>query len=303
MSDLSLRFATRPSALARWQTRHIAKALEEAWPGLACSEHVIETQGDRILDKPLPEIGGKGLFTQELEQALLSGELDAAVHSLKDLPVEDTPGLAIGLIPKRASAADVLISAEGLRLDQLPRGARVGTSSLRRQAQILTYRPDLAVRPIRGNVDTRIRKVMEGDFDAIVLAAAGVIRLGLQEHITQELGFDIMLPAPGQGALAVQCRSADLETHKLLTKLEDGLTRAAVTAERTFLSALGGGCSLPVGAFAGREGGGVAMQALVSSADGKKRIWLEGDGSDPVKLAQRLAKEAISRGAEELLHV
>jgi len=185
----SLTFATRPSKLARWQTQFIIQALQKDWPDLICREAVITTRGDQILDRPLPEIGGKGLFTEELEQELLSGEVDAAVHSLKDLPVENTPGLMVGMIPKRSDAADVLISPNGHTLDDLPDGAVVGTSSLRRQAQLLAYRPDLQIRSLRGNVDTRVRKVVQGNYNAIILASAGVTRLGLDSHITQRLPF------------------------------------------------------------------------------------------------------------------
>ena len=189
-------FATRPSALARWQTDWVIRALAEVWPGLECQSQVITTQGDRILDRPLPEIGGKGLFTQELEAELLSGSVQAAVHSLKDLPIEDPPGLTVGAIPQRAEARDALVSRQGYQLEDLPRGAIVGTSSLRRAAQLLAFRPDLEIRSLRGNVDTRVRKALEGQYDAIVLAGAGLMRLGLDEHVSQWIPLEIMLPAP-----------------------------------------------------------------------------------------------------------
>src|SRR5215211_5526977 len=236
---MNLNFATRSSALARWQTAHVIRLLQNTWPTLECSEHIITTTGDRVLDRPLPEIGGKGLFTAELEEALLSGEVDAAVHSLKDLPVEEPPGIVIGAIPEREAAYDVLVSAEAWTLPNLPEGARVGTCSLRRTAQLLARRPDLTILPLRGNVDTRLRKVLNGEYDAIVLAAAGLTRLGLEAHITETLPLDMMLPAPGQGALAVQCRADDEETLRLLTAIHDPLTYAAVSAERAFLSGLG----------------------------------------------------------------
>ena len=207
-----LTFATRPSALARWQTDYVIRLLQEAHPNLRFQVQVITTKGDRILDKPLPVIGGKGLFTAELEQALHANLVDAAVHSLKDIPVEDAPGLTIGLTPARADVRDALISPAGYTLDTLPSGAVVGTSSLRRQAQLLAVRPDLVVKSIRGNVDTRIRKAREGQYDAVVLAAAGIIRLGLEEHISQYLPLDAMLPAPAQGVLGVQCRADDERT-------------------------------------------------------------------------------------------
>src|SRR5688572_25793999 len=187
---MKLTFATRPSALARWQTGHVIRLLQNVWPALECSEHIITTTGDRVLDRPLPEIGGKGLFTSELEAALLSGEVDAAVHSLKDLPVEDTPGIIIAAIPARGSALDVLVAPKGKNLDSLPDGSGVGTCSLRRTAQLLSRRPDLNILPLRGNVDTRLRKVLRGEYDAIVLAAAGLTRLGLDAHITEMLALE-----------------------------------------------------------------------------------------------------------------
>ncbi len=183
-------FASRPSALARWQTEHIIAELQRFWPDLECSIEIITTQGDRILDRPLPEIGGKGLFTLELEEALRAGSVDAAVHSLKDLPTEDSPGLTVGVIPTREDPRDVWICPAGYTLETIPQGAIIGTASNRRQAQVHARRPDLQVRMIRGNVDTRIRKVNEGQYDAIVLAAAGVRRLGLEEHITEYLSFE-----------------------------------------------------------------------------------------------------------------
>jgi hydroxymethylbilane synthase len=294
-------FATRPSALARWQTAHVIRLLQAAHLGLECSEQVITTKGDRVLDKPLPEIGGKGLFTSELENALLSGEVDAAVHSLKDLPVGNTAGIVVAAIPERESAFDVLVSANGHILASLPESARVGTCSLRRTAQLLAYRPDLTILPLRGNVDTRVRKLMNGEYDAIVLAYAGLARLGLQSHITETFGLDVMLPAPGQGALAVQCRADDVETLKLLETIHDPLTAAAVNAERAFLAGLGGGCSLPVAAFAEKNNGSIILTGAVISADGKQAIRLSAVDKDPHQLGERLAGLVLERGAAELL--
>lgn len=298
---MKLTFATRPSALARWQTNYIAKQLQEAWEDLNCEEVIIKTKGDRILDVPLPEVGGKGLFTQELEAALREGHVDAAVHSLKDLPTEDSPGLSIGLIPERADARDVLITPEGYKLDDLPHGAFVGTSSNRRAAQLLAYRPDLSVKSIRGNVDTRLRKVNTDEYDAIVLAAAGVTRLGLQTNISQYLPYEIMLPAPGQGALAVQCRADDESTLNILRALEHTPTRLAVTAERAFLEALGGGCSLPVGALATVTEEGIEVQGVIASPDGALIHRLRATHSDPIELGRELARGAIADGAGALL--
>lgn len=298
---MQLTFATRPSALARWQTDRVIQLLQTAHPELECSEYVITTTGDRVLDHPLPEIGGKGLFTSELEEALLSGKVHAAVHSLKDLPVENTPGIVIGAIPERESAHDVLVSAEGQMLSSLPEGARVGTCSLRRTAQLLARRPDLTILPLRGNVDTRVRKVMNGEYDAIVLAHAGLVRLGLQGHISEVFSIDVMLPAPGQGALAVQCRADDIETLKLLSAIHDPLTAASVGAERAFLSGLGGGCSLPIASFAEKSNGIIILTGTVLSTDGKQSISLSAVDTDPARLGKRLAGLVLERGAAELL--
>jgi hydroxymethylbilane synthase len=259
------------------------------------------TEGDKTLDRPLPEIGGKGVFTAELETALRSGEIDLAVHSLKDLPVDNAAGLCIGAVSQRADARDVLVSANGKTLSQLPLGARVGTSSLRRQAQIKAARPDLNILPLRGNVDTRLRKALQGDYDAIILAAAGMERLDLGPHITQYLPLEVMLPAPGQGALAIQCRADDSELLKLLQPLHDLITARAVTAERAFLSGLGGGCSAPVAAYAKDDGSLIAITGLVASTDGQRVIRVSASGEDPQALGQDLAQQAIARGAEELL--
>jgi hydroxymethylbilane synthase len=301
-----LLIGTRSSALARWQADWVLTCLATAWPDLDCqTPKVFTTSGDRILDKPLPEIGGKGLFTEELENALRSGEIDLAVHSLKDLPIDDASGLVIGAICPREDAHDVLISRDGETLAALPPGARVGTSSLRRSAQLLAVRPDLSLLPMRGNVDTRVRKALRGDYDAIVLAAAGVLRLGLGEHITEYLPFEVMLPAPGQGALAVQCRVDDLATRERLVAIDDAAARADVTAERAFLKALGGGCSAPVAAYAQSHISNaqslIQMTGLVASPDGRRVIRVSGASADPVTLAAELAQQALAQGAGELL--
>ncbi len=302
---VKLTFATRPSPLARWQTQWVIKTLQQVHPGLVCEEKLITTQGDKILDRPLPEIGGKGLFTQELEGELLSGAVDCAVHSLKDLPVENTAGLTIGCIPVRGEVRDVLISAKGFHLVDLPQGAAVGTSSLRRSAQLLALRPDLHMRSLRGNVDTRVRKALAEEMQAVVLAGAGLTRLGLEGHVTEWLALDVMLPAPGQGALAVQCRAADQKTLQLLAALEDAATRRAVTAERAFLSGLGGGCAVPVAAYASAEArtSQLDLTGLVIAEDGKKAIKVTGQGSDEEQLGQKLAQEAIRQGADQILAV
>ncbi|MEO5887119.1 MAG: hydroxymethylbilane synthase [Anaerolineales bacterium] len=297
---MKLIFATRPSALARWQTQWVIHALQNIHPDLVCEEKIITTQGDKILDKPLPEIGGKGVFTQELENELLSGAVHCAVHSLKDLPVENPDGVAIGCIPTRAEVRDVLVSAQGYTLATLPANASIGTSSLRRSAQILSLRPDLRTESLRGNVDTRLRKAMDGLYDAIILAGAGLTRLGLHEVVTEWLSLDVMLPAPGQGALAVQCIASDQTTLSLLAALDDVSTRKAVTAERAFLSGLGGGCSVPVAAFATSDQT-ITLTGLVASLDGRQMIKVSGQENNAIQLGKELAQKAIAQGASEIL--
>jgi hydroxymethylbilane synthase len=294
----TITLGTRGSALARWQTDWVLARLREQWPALAAETRLFTTTGDRLLDKPLPEIGGKGVFTEELEHALLAGAIDLAVHSLKDLPIAVTPGLSLGAICAREDARDVLISPSGAMLMALPPGAKVGTSSLRRSAQLLRARPDLVLRPLRGNVDSRLRKVQAGEYDAIVLAAAGVRRLGLEAAITEYLPLDVMLPAPGQGALAVQCRAGDAATLALLSALEHAPTRAAVEAERAFLAGLGGGCAAPVGAYATVDAAGVIQLAgLVAAEDGRGAVTVTGKGTDARELGARLAQDALAQGA------
>jgi hydroxymethylbilane synthase len=294
-------FGSRPSKLALWQTGHIMSSLHAAWPRVECQVKQIQTQGDRALERPLPEIGGKGLFTTEIEAALRAGQIDLAVHSLKDLPVEMTPGLCIGAIYRRGDAHDVLVSAGRQYLNSLPPGARIGTSSLRRQAQILAARPDLQVVPIRGNIDTRVSKALQGEYDAIVLAAAGVERLGLEGMVSEILPFEVMLPAPGQGALAIQCRTDDLTALELLSKIHDERTAQSVNAERAFLAGLGGGCSAPIAAYAREEGGKLSIDGLVAATDGRRVIRVTASGNDPILLGQALARQALELGAAELL--
>jgi hydroxymethylbilane synthase len=302
-SSGTLIFATRPSALARWQTQSIVAALQAAWPGLQCEQRVFATRGDAILDRPLPSIGGKGLFTQELEAELLSRRVHAAVHSLKDLPVETVDGLVIAALPARGEPRDVLVSAGGYRLDELPEGARVGTSSLRRRAQLLACRPDLRVEALRGNVDTRLQKALNGSYDAILLAGAGLDRLGLAHHITQWLPLEQFTPAPGQGALAVQCCTADRATRARLEPLDDPATRLAVTAERSFLSGLGGGCSLPIGAYARLNGEQIELLGVVAAPQGGALIRLTGQGPEPEALGLELARQALEQGAGKILEM
>jgi hydroxymethylbilane synthase len=258
------------------------------------------TRGDRELSRPLPSIGGKGLFTAEIEAALRAGEIDLAVHSLKDLPVEESEGLVIGAVLERADFHDVLVSRHNLPLADLPPQPRIGTSSPRRAAQILAARPDAQIVPIRGNVDTRLRKAASDEYDAIVLAAAGLARLGLEEHVTQRLPLDVMLPAPGQGALAAQCRADDEAILALLRPIHHRPTWAAVTAERAFLDGLGGGCAVPVAAYAAYHEGELALRGLIATPDGKQLVRVTGRGpaEDAVGLGHRLAEEALAQSGK-----
>jgi hydroxymethylbilane synthase len=298
----TLVLGTRTSNLARWQTDRVVELLQAAWPGLKCEIRPFQTQGDKILDKPLPQIGGKGLFTAELEQALLQGHIDLAVHSLKDLPTDDTPGLTVGAITDRADARDGLVARNGLTLANLPHGALIGTSSVRRQAQLLARRPDLRVTSIRGNVETRLRKVLKDHlYDATILAAAGLERLGLTGHVTEWLDYETMLPAPGQGALAVQCRARDQATLTLLAAIDNWDVRTAVTAERAFLNVLESGCSAPVAALATIDGRTITMRALVASPSGQRVIGVRGEGRDPQQLGQTLARQVVKQGAGQIL--
>ena len=294
---------TRASALARAQTELVATLLAAARPDVALSTRVLSTAGDRSQESgvPLPEIGGKGLFTAELERALLEGDIDVAVHSLKDLPTEDAAGVVVGAVTSREDVRDCLVARTATSLAGLAEGAIVGTSSLRRSAQLAALRPDLEIRSIRGNVDTRIRKVEAGEYDAAVLAAAGVRRLGLESVVSEWLSPETMLPAPGQGALAVQCRLDDMAIRSLLAELDDGAARAETAAERAFLAALGGGCAAPVAAHAvAATTTHVRLQGLVASVDGRDVVRVRGEG-DPVEVGARLAQEALSLGADRIL--
>ncbi len=294
----TLRIGTRRSALALWQAEHVRMLLMESWPHLNVELVPFTTRGDRELGKALPEIGGKGLFTAELEAALREGRIDLAVHSLKDLPTEMPDGLTLAAIPKRADPHDVLISRHGLPLSELPLEPIIGTSSNRRAAQVLLARPDARIQPLRGNVDTRVRKALNpnGPYDAVLLALAGLKRLGLEGKATEVLPFDVMLPAPGQGALGIQCRARDERVLGLLRPLDDAETRAAVVAERAFLEGLGGGCAMPVAALGRVQGRKVFLQGLYVTADG---IPVRVEGEEELELAQvlglRLASDALAR--------
>lgn len=289
-----VRIGSRRSRLARWQSEYVAARLRERWPDLQVEIVFFTTRGDREAYRPLPEIGGKGLFTAELEAALRRGEIDLAVHSLKDLPTSLAPDLTIAAILPREDPHDVLISRHGLPLEALPAEPVVGTSSTRRAAQVRLVRPDARILPLRGNVDTRIRKALdpEGPYDAIILARAGVVRLGLEESVTQVLPFDVMLPAPGQGALAVQCRAGDTTILSLVEPLHDATTAAAVTAERAFLQAMGGGCAQPIAALGRVEDARLILEALYVTPEGRPiRVQGEARPEEAEALGRKLADE------------
>ncbi len=292
-----LTIGSRGSQLALWQARYVASCLDRA--GIATRIEIIKTTGDHLQTASLIQAGGKGLFTKEIEDALLSGVIDVAVHSLKDLPTETPPGLSIAAIPEREDARDAVV---GRRLDDLPEGARVGTSSGRRSAQLRLLRPDLRIEPIRGNVDTRIRKLREGQYDAILLAVAGLRRLGLDHEIAEILAPERICPAPGQGALAIQTRQND-PAFELCAQLNHEPSRQAVTCERAVLAALGGGCQLPVGAFAQTVGNSLELMALVISPDGRNhlRATATGPADDPEALGRAAASDLLGRGAGTIL--
>jgi hydroxymethylbilane synthase len=292
---------SRKSGLALWQTEHVIERLQRAWPDVVLEIRTYITEGDADLDTALPEMGGKGVFTTQLEQALTAEEIDLAVHSLKDLPVDSGREFTIGAVTSRTDPRDCVVARNGWTLATLPEGAVVGTSSLRRQGQLLARRPDLLVKPIRGNVDTRVRKVLSGEYDAAMLAAAGVTRLGLAVHVTEWISAEAILPAPGQGALAVQCRRADEETLRRLAAIDEPELRAAVGAERAFLKHLGGGCSAPIAAFARVEQGLLRMTGVVTSPDGRRVVRVEDEAEDGDALACRLAARALDEGAQLIL--
>ncbi len=288
-----------------WQAEYIADRLKGYHPDLEVTLHPMTTHGDRVLDKSLPEIGGKGVFTAELEQALAAGEIDLAVHSFKDLPTEMDAQFVVGAVPERALPYDVLLSRNGDSLMRLPEGATVGTSSLRRVAQIKAARPDLKTCSLRGNVPTRVEKLSRDDspYDAIVLAMAGLDRLELDQNITEILAPEIMLPAPAQGALAVQCRSGDHAVLDLISPLNDTITRRAVDAERAFLNALDAGCRLPVAALAWAEGNHLDLVGRVCSLDGQQVITVRSNATleEAALLGQWVAEKALHQGAGALL--
>lgn len=294
---------TRGSELALKQTGIVIRALEQQWPGCRFEVKRIKTTGDKIRDVALAKIGDKGLFTKELEIALLEGKIDLAVHSMKDLPTLLPEGLVVGAVLAREYPEDALISLSGTTLDSLPPGARVGTSSLRRQAQLRHYRPDLQVSPVRGNVNTRLSRLKKGDFDAVVLARAGLARLGLQDHVTQLLPYEVCLPAVGQGAIGIEIRAGDQEISDFVSVINDEKSRAEITAERAFMRRLEGGCQVPIGALARAAGAELTLAGVVADVDGERLFRAEETG--PVAAAEtvgvRLAEKLLAMGAAEIL--
>ena len=296
-----IRIATRKSALALWQAEYVKARLEQAHPGLVVSLVPMVSRGDKLLDAPLAKIGGKGLFVKELETALLENEADIAVHSMKDVPMDFPEGLGLFCICEREDPRDAFVSNTYDSLDALPPGSVVGTSSLRRQAQLLARRPDLKIHFLRGNVNTRLAKLDAGEYDAIILAAAGLIRLGFEARIRASISVDDSLPAGGQGAVGIECRTADAEIHALLAPLHHAETAARVTAERALNKRLNGGCQVPIACYALREGEQLWLRGLVGRPDGGLLLRAEGRGSDAEALGVQVAEQLLAQGAEAIL--
>jgi len=294
-----LRIGSRGSQLALWQANHIRRLLGER--GHEAEIEIIKTTGDKISDVALAKVGTKGMFTKEIEEALVEARIDLAVHSLKDLPTDIPAGLEIAAVTERANPRDVFCSPKYARLEDLPHAARVGTSSLRRQAQIKVLRPDLEIHPLRGNVDTRVRKLEEGEFDAIILAAAGLDRLGRSEVIKQILPPAVMCPAAGQGALGVETRAGDAVTRRHLEFLDDPAARATTSCERALLKRLGGGCQVPIGALAEVRAGLLHLEAVVADPGGSRLIRASQEGSDPVMLGENVGDTLLRRGGGAIL--
>ena len=299
-----LRIGSRGSQLALWQANHISALLRAR--GHEIEIEIIHTTGDKITDVPLAMVGtkgglGKGIFTKEIEEALAAGRVDLAVHSLKDLPTELPKGFEITAITERQDPRDAFCSRHYASFQELPRGARVGTSSLRRQAQLKAVRPDLDIHPLRGNVDTRLRKLEQGEYDAIILASAGLKRLGKTQLVKQIIPAEIMCPAAGQGALGIEIREGDTKTRDLLAFLNDLAARAATTCERALLNSLGGGCQVPIGAFAEMKNGKLHLESIVADPDGSKLLRDSRDGDDPEKLGNAAGAALLVRGGDQIL--
>jgi hydroxymethylbilane synthase len=300
---MQLRIGTRGSALALWQAEWVRSQLRAAHPGLTVELVTIKTQGDKILDVPLAKVGGKGLFVKEIEEALLEGRVDLAVHSMKDMPAELLAGLHVAAMPLREDPRDVLIMREGSGFADLPPGARVGTSSLRRAAQLLHLRADLKIETLRGNLDTRLRKLETQGFHAVVLAAAGIKRMGLSHLITQYLEPELMLPAVGQGALGIEARIEDAPNNELVAGLAHLPTMVAVRAERAFLRRLQGGCQVPIGGYATLEGERLVLTGMVADLQGRRviRRLLRGEARKAEEIGESLAAVVLSAGGAEIL--
>ena len=294
-----LRIGSRGSQLALWQANHISALLHAR--GHEVEIEIIKTTGDKITDVALAKVGTKGMFTKEIDEALAEGRVDLAVHSLKDLPTAVSAGFEIAAITQRENPRDVFCSRKYKSIDELPHGARIGTSSLRRQAQLKAVRPDLEVHSLRGNVDTRLRKLEAGEYDAVILAAAGLNRLGKTELVRQVISEEIMCPAAGQGALAIEIRANDSGTRHLLAFLDDTTARTTTTCERALLNKLGGGCQVPIGAFAEVRDGQLHLDAIVARPDGTKLLRESQDGSDPVRLGEAVGEALLRRGGDAIL--
>jgi len=298
-----IKVGTRGSKLALAQTNWVIGKIREKHPGLEIETVIIKTKGDKITDVPLAKVGGKGLFVKEIEEALLRHDIDLAVHSMKDVPTELPEGLEIAIIPERESPYDVLISRNGKGLSDLPKGAKVGTSSLRRAAQIRARYPELTIENLRGNLDTRLRKLEEGLYDAIIVAEAGLLRLGLGDTPRERLSPEVMLPAIGQGALAIEVRRDDAELKEALSFLHHEETAVCVAAERAFLAALGGGCQVPLAAHAVLEDGRLLLEALIADPEGRTilRDSAAGSPSQAEEMGRSLAETLLSRGGKKIL--
>lgn len=303
MSKQIIRIATRKSPLALWQANHVQALLREAHPGIEVELVGMTTQGDRILDAPLAKVGGKGLFVKELEQGILAGNADIAVHSMKDVPVELPAGLHLPVVLRREDPRDAFVSNTYPSLQSLPAGARVGTSSLRRQCQLMARYPHLRILSLRGNVGTRLAKLDAGEYDAIVLACAGLKRLGLEERITQHLDPEDSLPAIGQGAIGIECRSDDPVVNELIAVLDDPETHVRVRAERALNKRLMGGCQVPIAGYAVLEQGELVLRGLVGRPDGSEMVRgeIRGRPEDAERLGTTLADDLLSRGADAIL--
>lgn len=298
-----IRIGTRASALALWQAEWVKSELEKKYPATSVTLTKIKTTGDKILDVPLAKVGGKGLFVKEIEEAMLANEIDIAVHSMKDVPTFFPDGLHLACITKREDPRDAFFSRNKVAFKDLPHGAKIGTSSLRRQAQLMSIRPDFVIHQLRGNVDTRLRKLKEGQYDAIILAAAGVKRLGLAENITELIAPEISLPAIGQGALGIECRVDDRELNDMISFFNHNETRVAVTGERALLRRLEGGCQVPIACYGQVKSGNLHLTGLVGSVDGKRiiRDEIEGPSEQADKLGVTLAEKLLGQGADVIL--